>query len=288
MNDFITDMLQRRHELKRFPQKSQVLSEVLKLILNGFYGYCSLEATNYPKTTVVTSDYLYENKRKQREIFEDSLECAISLDCVGVLSRSKKAKRKREKAARTRDDFVVLNSSSSSSSSPEEEEEEDEDEPGPSSRRSKYRKRRKRSFPNLVYTATRRKPKTKIENTSQNSAQILSISRVVFFLLHLGILTFLDPLRVQICYVDTDSIMLLCRYSDLKRLVKPQYKRYKRKILKALFSNPKAEKEQAGLLKIEGCFSGALFRTSKCYRLWNRQEIQTRIKGISRYCISNG
>lgn len=57
LRGYIEGLLQRRHELKRQKAKP-LLQDTLKLLANGYYGFCSASSTNYAKTRVVKESYL--------------------------------------------------------------------------------------------------------------------------------------------------------------------------------------------------------------------------------------
>ena len=62
---FIRNMLQRRHELRRQPDGGDpLLSLILKLIPNSFFGYNAIARNKFTRVRIVTESFL--NKRKKR------------------------------------------------------------------------------------------------------------------------------------------------------------------------------------------------------------------------------
>jgi hypothetical protein len=65
LTPFVVDMLQRRHDLRGDPG-SGLMRNLLKLVLNGLYGYCSVQSSSFPRTRVVSESYLAKLGRNNR------------------------------------------------------------------------------------------------------------------------------------------------------------------------------------------------------------------------------
>jgi hypothetical protein len=84
LSKYIDNLLQARHEFKK---KGETLAEQsLKLILNSYYGYCSLESTNHPKTTINVDNTL---RRKWSKLQEEGLFRITFIGCVKAVGVKK-------------------------------------------------------------------------------------------------------------------------------------------------------------------------------------------------------
>ena len=69
------------------------------------------------------------------------------------------------------------------------------------------------------------------------------------------ILRFFDPALLEICYADTDSLLVSCTSDDLEVLMKPEFKHRFAEVVEFLFgvhSDETCTKHRAGKLKVEG------------------------------------
>jgi hypothetical protein len=65
---YVIGMIQRRHDLKFLPGNSVLLSTLLKVVINGLFGFFALESSRFPRTRIVTETTLgkYVNGHKRR------------------------------------------------------------------------------------------------------------------------------------------------------------------------------------------------------------------------------
>jgi len=83
LSPFVKDMLQRRYDLRKEPG-SDLMRNLLKLVLNGFYGFCSLEASNFSRTRLVTESTLASRGFGRIGIYDPR---NFSVTLVGALDR---------------------------------------------------------------------------------------------------------------------------------------------------------------------------------------------------------
>lgn len=93
---FIRPLLQRRHEYKAGGNK--VAAEVLKLVLNGCYGYSALESKNYSDSFLLTDNVL---RRKKGALNGKTVQ---NICLMGVVVRKRLTRPPKKKRARVDDD----------------------------------------------------------------------------------------------------------------------------------------------------------------------------------------
>lgn len=81
LDKYFTDMMQLRHDIKDDPQK-KLTSLSLKLIVNGFFGFCSLEACKFDRTRVVGETTLSKIKNTKRSMFHENVSDVVLLGAV--------------------------------------------------------------------------------------------------------------------------------------------------------------------------------------------------------------
>lgn len=72
LSPFIDSFLQRRHDLRADPN-SGLERNLLKLVLNGIYGFCSVESKNFPVTKVRTESTYRRSKKARDELSSKEL-----------------------------------------------------------------------------------------------------------------------------------------------------------------------------------------------------------------------
>ena len=107
----------------------------------------------------------------------------------------------------------------------------------------------------------------RISNLLQVGATILGYSRTIFYNQIYTILSLMDSKKVELCYIDTDSMALLVSSPELKDCVKPGMEEIFEKETTSMFVDPHSEKTQAGRLKLEGYYQSAFFKCVKSYVL---------------------
>ena len=140
----------------------------------------------------------------------------------------------------------------------------------------------------LVFAVTRRNPDAAIFNLSELAASVLCSSRLIFFSHILFLLTVLDPTRAQLCYLDTDSLMIFVRHRKFEDNLRPEFLRLFERHRNAVLEDADSPWAQNNRLKLEGVFGGSLFTTLKCYTLLpleeegEHEEEVKKTKGIGR------
>lgn len=141
--------------------------------------------------------------------------------------------------------------------------------------------------PELLYALTVEKPNAPIYNVNQIAACILGQSRKVFFELIYKLLTFLDPGKAEICYIDTDSCVFACNTENLRDSVRPDLLKRFDEEKDSIFEILNSETEQSGKFKVEGVFREAYFRNLKTYFLAGKvgeesEKVHLRVRSIPR------
>ena len=242
---YVEGMIQRRHDLKFLEGNHVLVSIVLKLLINGFFGFMALEAPNFPRTRLVTEttlrnynhrieklaallaaaaadgdDEVTTEARLQLERQKRAKKCQLALSSgnvyemslIGVVS-STPATRKRQRMEEEVEE--------------EEEEEEqvaggeDDDDAGASKRRRiqpkekketrKEKKKKKKSKPkppDLLYSVTAHQPDQPIFNIAQASGTILGNSRGIFLGKLIVLLRAFNPGMMEVLYIVSPC---LCR-----------------------------------------------------------------------------
>lgn len=121
--------------------------------------------------------------------------------------------------------------------------------------------------PQLLYALTRSNSEARISNLVQMGACILASSKVVFLGTLSKLLSLLDPRKAQLCYTDTDSLLIATHELGLDRCLREGADPAE---LSALMEDPHSEVHQSGLLKDEGWYTDCSFRSAKFYRLGGR------------------
>ena len=106
--------------------------------------------------------------------------------------------------------------------------------------------------PELLYSVNAHRATARTANALQWSGTILGQSRSLLFGKLLVFLRYFDPRRLEVAYCDTDSILLAVASPDLATLLRPRYRARWPAIAAFLFEDPTAERQQSGLLKVEG------------------------------------
>ena len=106
--------------------------------------------------------------------------------------------------------------------------------------------------PELLYSVNAHRSTARTANALQWSGTILGQSRSLLFGKLLVFLRYFDPRRLEVAYCDTDSILLAVASPDLATLLRPRYRARWPAIAAFLFEDPTAERQQSGLLKVEG------------------------------------
>jgi hypothetical protein len=87
---WVTELLQRRRTcVLEGPKPGNALkSAIYKLILNSFYGYCSMSQTSFSKTSIMTEEYLSKHRRAL-----GGLAGALQVTLLGAVESSKPEER---------------------------------------------------------------------------------------------------------------------------------------------------------------------------------------------------
>jgi len=144
-------------------------------------------------------------------------------------------------------------------------------------------KKRRKHPPRLLFAVTRANPDAKIVNILQLAASVLSNSRVLF----LGAISrllceLLDPRCAEMCYTDTDSVILTTAFENLEDCLRPGVDPGR---LRELLVDTESPRQQGGRFKLEGTFTAGLFRSSKCYFLrgkLDQDESSRRMRSVAR------
>ena len=111
LKEWLEPMLLRRQALKKKISEGEsglkVTSEIMKLLLNAFYGYSSLLSTSYAKTVVRSSSQLESSRSKQ-------LESARSVSLIGCAPAKKRKKEGKEVAAENEKELLFAITKSNS------------------------------------------------------------------------------------------------------------------------------------------------------------------------------
>jgi hypothetical protein len=214
---YIEGMIQRRHDLKFLVGSFVLLSILLKLVINGFFGFMALEAPNFPRTRLVTETTLknYTSKmlKRKRTLEEDdggggggggggraeqltqhqAKKCKLSvtsgnvyeMSLIGVVSATPKTS-------------SVTTTTTAAAAVAEEDMTTDEcRRPRGSGKRKKQAKSKP---PDLLYSVTAHQPDQPIFNIAQASGTILGNSRVVFLGKIIVLLRAFNPGMMEIVY----------------------------------------------------------------------------------------
>ena len=98
---------------------------------------------------------------------------------------------------------------------------------------------------------TRKNDKAKLLNTHQISGCILGVSKVIFYEHIRSLLELLDPRKAEICYLDTDSIIIATSEQELEDCVEEGFKDEYARRSPGLFVDESSSRHQTGKLKLE-------------------------------------
>ena len=118
-----------------------------------------------------------------------------------------------------------------------------------------------------MYLLKYKQTTAKISNLLQIGATILGYSRVIFYTQIYHLLNLLDSRKAELCYCDTDSIMLFLSSANLRECVKDGRLEEFEQIHHEIFVDPLSKVTQCGRLKLEGFFQSGFFRSVKSYVL---------------------
>ena len=119
----------------------------------------------------------------------------------------------------------------------------------------------------LMYLLKYLQSDKKISNLLQVGATILGFSRVIFYSQIYSLLSTLDSRKAELCYCDTDSMMLFLSSPNLNECVKKEKSGEFKEISNQIFVDPTSTVTQAGRLKLEGFYESGFFRCIKSYVL---------------------
>ena len=119
----------------------------------------------------------------------------------------------------------------------------------------------------LMYLLKYKQTTAKINNLLQIGATILGYSRAIFYSQIYNLLNLLDSRKAELCYCDTDSIMLFLSSANLRECVKEGRLDEFEQIHREIFVDPRSDVTQAGRLKLEGFYQSGFFRSVKSYVL---------------------
>ena len=91
----------------------------------------------------------------------------------------------------------------------------------------------------------------------------------------------LDPRLAEICYMDTDSLVLSLTYKNLEDNILPEMREFFD--AQDIVANEEGEQSPHGKMKLEGTFKAGQFKAIKIYRLFGEHEPYTRCKGVNRF-----
>jgi hypothetical protein len=119
----------------------------------------------------------------------------------------------------------------------------------------------------LLYAITSKNDNSKIENVAQVSGGILGASKVIFFRGIAFLLDVMCPKKFEICYLDTDSLIVTISEDNVEKCVRPEKWQYYLQNKFKVFEDPNGLRHQGGLFKLEGEFKKGYFRSIKNYYL---------------------
>ena len=281
LTPFLEALLQKRHDLKADIDEAKGIlmrgdrvgkelaekviksktceSDTNKLIGNSFYGFMSMEASNYSKTEIISEKTLKRMSNRDRllKIWGPNV---FKVNLLGTTVSKLKKRRNRK-----------WNKKTKKMETDREGEEIDE-----------------REEVNFLYAVSSHDNEAAINNVLPISVCILGQSKLVLFEAVLALHKCLDERKCQLCYIDTDSYILAVSDTNLDNLVKKGMEETWQKLSSSLFEDKNSPKEQSGLLKLEATFNNAMFRSSKAYYLYNSSDEEvTRLRSIQTKMISS-
>lgn len=114
-----------------------------------------------------------------------------------------------------------------------------------------------------MFLASWKNSKARLLNLHHVSGAILGHSKVIFYDHILHFLKTLDASKAELCYLDTDSIILALSAMTLEECLDPGQKRAYEDRLEATFVQDDSSKHQTGKLKVE-----MVAKTGKASTLW--------------------
>ena len=298
--DFLEPILQTRHECK---QKGDVVAaECLKLVGNGSFGYNGLEASNYSRLRLMTHANLLKRRRKDMATLSVKHLTLVGLVRVAIkkprLHPDGRQKRRREDASvfvqqeAIDDDDDDDEENRSEVNSEEETLREIQLVMGLESEADSEGEKNKAWELQPLYAVEIGGSERALFNNLPKAVAVLSNSKRLFFP-HLNVMfRCLDPRLAELCYIDTDSCIWSFTWQQLEDNILPDKMDEWRK------ANVIADEEGIhschGKMKLEGTYTGALFKTAKIYRLFEEKnelgeaatiaaERYTRCKGVNRW-----
>ena len=128
-------------------------------------------------------------------------------------------------------------------------------------------KAKKSGKPSFLYQLKYKLTDSLISNTLQVGATILGNSRVIFYDHIYKLLSFLDPRKAELCYMDTDSVFFFVSHDELDKCVKEDQIHDFKVECEKMFVDPNSPHSQASKLKMEGYYQSAFFKCVKNYIL---------------------
>ncbi len=223
-------VLQERHRLKREQADDVTGITVCKLYLNSLYGFSYKESKNFNTTTLVSQSWL-----EQKRVSGDPNLVACTL--VGTRPARRYSARRDTRCRRR---STPSSGSRPAASTPREE---------------------------MVFALSRKNPDALVRNIAQLASTVLCNSRNIFYAKILFLLTVMDPGRLQLAYVDTDSVMLWAHHRDPVDNVRPEFLDLFKEYYHSIFEDLSSSLPQNNRLKNEGIFSSSFFYTLKQYTL---------------------
>lgn len=270
---FLEKNLQARWTLKSDPKK-KLECQILKLLNNGFYGYNSIQSTNFSKCRVSSEKTLVKNRaryQKARQVlflgckdsktgaFADLLKNGSSVsqlpagfpDLMPRESSDLAEIRALEKAAKALNLLSGKIDSQERKCSLGPSQENDEEYFSEDAEALEDCVAPEESSPELLFLLTRKNEKGRLLNTHQISGSILGISKVIFYEHIRSLLELLDPRKAEICYLDTDSIIIATSEPELYECVEEGLEEAFEKQSQHLFVDESSPRHQTGKLKLE-------------------------------------
>ena len=303
-NKYLLPLLQSRHNFKK--QGNTIAADLLKLLLNAYYGVQALEGKNYDTTTLTTGHnlslksttkfgHLSAKNISNLGVVRMKVKTAVKRVKTGASSAPQDASQffddeAREQPAGSKVKRKKLSSLDTIEPFSESDWDSEDNEPNDgdltenllneSSNRCRYKV-------HFLYAVTYSGKDRRVRNNLPGAVAVLSNSKKLFLGHILDMLQCSDPRLCELCYIDTDSCIFSMTHPDWQDCLLQNKLQYWNS--KMVMADETADKSCHGQMKLEGIYTAGLFKTLKIYRLYdqlNPFEFYTRCKGVNRHIAS--
>lgn len=233
---YLRPMLDERQKVKEKIEQGQdsfaLMSAILKLLSNAMYGYLSMNATNYDKTTV-----------KRAVTIERNLKDLPTYKNVSLVGSAPKRNAPKRRAGKGGGGSVEPST-------------DDQD---------------RRPDMELLYAVSQANDQAKVLNLLQQGSAILSNSKVMFFDKIAFILRHCSIKRLECAYLDTDSMLASTEYADLRDCVEKKMLPSFDEGIDRVIYNPERGGPSHGLFKREFLGTRFLSNATKAYYISNKE-----------------